>query len=271
MDEDLPLGLYDQFRFLTGRSFPWGPDARWRAWFAGGVVDGLAQVMDEHAERLRSGYQRGLVGTGAIGCVPWLTSGPILERLAALAGCCVVIHKGASREAARVLAERDNGMPNVSPGLRDLAPTIDGHPVVLGPTSEMPMHALGPLRVAGWRKRGRSGPLMHAKILVLGELRWAEDDFGSEDLHFFRQSVWWGSANWTAASANHLEVGFWSDDPALVGHMTSFVESVIAFSEPWDSLAEGPEPDLASVEFDDDALREYMAEFGPFSDGDEDE
>ena len=54
-------------------------------------------------------------------------------------------------------------------------------------------------------------------------------------------------------------------------HMTSFVESVMAFSEPWDSLAEGPEPDLASVEYDDDAFRECMAEFGPFSDGDEDE
>jgi len=41
VDEDLPLGQYPQFRGLTGREFRWGPSEAWRAWFAGGVVDGL--------------------------------------------------------------------------------------------------------------------------------------------------------------------------------------------------------------------------------------
>ncbi len=54
--EELPLGQYGQFKFLTGREFPWGPGGRWRAWFAGVVIDRLAQVMVEHAERVRAGY-----------------------------------------------------------------------------------------------------------------------------------------------------------------------------------------------------------------------
>src|SRR6266542_4532406 len=41
VDEDLPLGQYPQFRGLTGREFRWGPSEAWRAWFAGGGVDGL--------------------------------------------------------------------------------------------------------------------------------------------------------------------------------------------------------------------------------------
>ncbi len=56
------------------------------------------------------------------------------------------------------------------------------------------------------------------------------------------RSLWWGSANWTTASPQHLETGFWSDDEALVAHAKDFVSSVIAFSEPWDSAAVGPEP-----------------------------
>ena len=84
--DQLPLGDYGQFKWLSGREFPWGPEGRWRAWFAGKVVEGLVQVMDEHAAGVQGGYQRGLVGPAAMGCVPWLTSGPVLDRLASLAG-----------------------------------------------------------------------------------------------------------------------------------------------------------------------------------------
>ncbi len=273
VDEDLPLGQYPQFRGLTGREFRWGPSEAWRAWFAGGVVDGLVDVIDEHIAAIQNGYQRGLVGPAAVGCVPWLTSGPILDRLAALAGCCIVISKAASRKAASALAAADNALPNVSSGLRDLAPMEDGQPVVVGPGSSMPEHDLGPLRISGWGKgKGRAAPLMHAKLLVLGELRWAEDVIGGgEDLFFFSRSVWWGSANWTKGSTNNLEIGLWSDDKTLVDQSKRFVESVIEFSEPWDSTAESPDSNLRSIEFDDEAFAEYMAEYGGFPHDEDDE
>ncbi len=261
-------------RWLTGREFRWGPSEAWRAWFAGGVVDGLVGVIDEHIAAIRSGYQRGLVGPAAMGCVPWLTSGPVLDCLAALAGCCIVISKAASRKAASALAAADNGLPNFSSGLRDLAPMEDRQPVVVvGPGGRMPEHDLGPLRIAGWTpRRGRAAPLMHAKLLVLGELRWAEDVIGGgEDLFFFSRSVSWGSANWTKGSANNLEIALWSYDKTLVEQSKKFAESLIEFSEPWDSTAESPDPNLRSIEFDDEAFAEYMAEYGGFPDDEDNE
>jgi hypothetical protein len=74
---------------------------------------------------------------------------------------------------------------------------------------------------------------------------------------------WLAGIDPTAGSGKHLEAGFWSDDRALVEHMTRFVEAVISFSEPWGSGTVGPEPDLVSVEFDDEAIAEYLAEWGP--------
>jgi hypothetical protein len=237
------------------------------------VVDGLVSVIDEHIAAIRSGYQRGLVGPSAMGCVPWLTSGPVLDRLAALAGCCIVISKAASRTAASALAVADNGLPNVSSGLRDLAPMEDRQPVVVGPGSRMPEHDLGPLRIAGWGKgKGRAAPLMHAKLLVLGELRWAEDVIGGgEELFFFSRSVWGEARTGRKGSANNLEIALWSDDKTLVEQSKSFVESVIEFSEPWDSTAESPDPNLRTVEFDDEAFAEYLAEYGGFPDDEDDE
>lgn len=44
-----PLGDYEAFRRWSGKPREWGPDgAGWRAWFGGGVVDGLCDVLDEH-------------------------------------------------------------------------------------------------------------------------------------------------------------------------------------------------------------------------------
>jgi hypothetical protein len=72
-------------------------------------------------------------------------------------------------------------------------------------------------------------------------------------------------------SANNLEIALWSDDKTLVEQSKSFVESVIEFSEPWDSTAESPDPNLRTVEFDDEAFAEYLAEYGGFPDDEDDE
>ena len=107
-------------------------------------------------------------------------------------------------------------------------------------------------------------PLLHAKLLVLGALGfvyYSPDDAPEfEEFRFTPQSVWWGSANWTRASRSHLEVGFWSDDEDLVRDATSFLDDVVAFSEPVGSTCAGPEPNLVSVDFDDEAMWEASRE-----------
>lgn len=134
----------------------------------------------------------------------------------------------------------------------------------------MPEHELGPVRVLGWRGKDAGKPLLHAKLLVLGELAHniygPDDGYGIEVCQFEPQAVWWGSANWTESARSHLEVGFACDDPALAREAADFVADVIAFSEPADTACPGPEPNLVRAEFDDEAMAEYAAEF--FSESD---
>lgn len=254
----LPLGDYEQFGKWSGQSRTWGPEgAGWRAWFGGKVVDGLCEILDRHlsAERLSREAQ-----PVAIGCVPWLTSDEVMDKLLRLGACCIVLDKGA-RLPTR-LVTHDRPFPSsVLPRLEMTMPAVDGNATVLGPYSPIPEHALGPVRVLGWRQdKDRIKPLLHAKMLVLGDLGFSTyspdgaPDF--EKLEFTPQSVWWGSANWTQGSRTHLEVGFWSDDESLTQDASSFVQDVISFSEPVDSLTAGPEPNLVPVEFDDEAMWE---------------
>ena len=170
------------------------------------------------------------------------------------------------------LLNSEKGFPNVALlRLRDMAPSDDGSALVLGPYSQMPEHELGPVRGLGWH-RGRK-PLLHAKLLVLGDLALnvygPDDSYGEEWLDFEPRAVWCGSANWTRRSQSHLEVGFACDDPALVSEATDFVADVIAFSEPVDTTCAGPEPNLVRVEFDDAAMAEAAAELARDPDDDE--
>lgn len=259
--ERRPLGEYEAFTHWSGRPLSWGPDGRWRVWFAGGVIDGLLELLDEH---IASAQRRGRY-PAVVGCSPWLTSEAVVDRLLKTA-CCVVMDKGAAVWPAR-LAQADCGLPNVLPGLRDRGPAdTDGGPLVVGPFTPMPEYQIGPIRVTGWR--GPSGkPLAHAKLLVLGELVWDEigpDDGPTVEERFFEAtSVWWGSANLTDKSSSHLEVGFWSDDPELLRWAEGFMDDLIAFSEPVNSPCAGPEPNLLRVEWDHDAMWDAVADEWP--------
>ena len=85
-----------------------GPEGSgWRAWFGGKVVDGLCEVLDEH---LAARYGREM-SPAAIGCVPWLTSEMVVDRLLKLQSCCIVIDKGASKHALGQLNSQ-SGFPN---------------------------------------------------------------------------------------------------------------------------------------------------------------
>ncbi|KZS67816.1 hypothetical protein A4G28_26990 [Mycobacterium ostraviense] len=97
-------------------------------------------------------------------------------------------------------------------------------------------------------------------MLVLGRIDledFGHPDYGSDEhLRFRPTAVWWGSANWTEKSSNHLEVGFVSHDAELIDAATDFVADVIAFSEPFDSACAGPEPNMLGYEVDDAAMWE---------------
>jgi hypothetical protein len=61
-------------------------------------------------------------------------------------------------------------------------------------------------------------------------------------------------------------MGAWSEDGELAREATSFLGDLIAFSEPLGSVAPGPEPELVSVDWDDEAMREAMRAMQPWHD-----
>jgi hypothetical protein len=253
-----PLGEYEAFADWSGHPRSWGPHRRWRVWFAGGVIDGLVQVLDHHI----ASVQRRSRFPAVIGCSPWLTSDAVVDCLLKTA-CCVVMDKNAVQVPAR-LAQADCGFPNVLPGLRHrYRKDADGGPLGIDPHVPKWEHQLGPVRVTGGRGPTAGKRLAHAKLFLLGELFWADDnpDYGMhvEETFFEATSLWWGSANLTGPSAN-LEVGFWCDDPELLRWAVGFMDDLLAFSEPADSQCAGPEPNLLPVEWDEAAMREYAAE-----------
>ncbi len=95
-------------------------------------------------------------------------------------------------------------------------------------------------------------------MLVMGRIDPVDcghPDYGSdEQLKFRPMALWWGSANWTEGSLNHLEFGFVSYDAGLLDAATDFVADVIAFSEPLGSECAGPEPNMLGYDVDDAAM-----------------
>ena len=265
----MPLGDYGLFKKWSGRPRSWGAKGEAQAWFGGQVVDGLCEVLEEH-----------LTATGgrsaAIGCVPWLTSEAVIDRLAKLNSLCIVIDKGTENRGAvsRLMSEKYeddvdgyegymNGFPNAAvPGLAGIIPARDGEPVVVGPYTprEVVEHVIDPVRILGWQGGKKNNPILHAKMLVLGRLDWKDyghPDYGTDErVEFTPMVAWWGSANWTEGSRNHLEVGTISRDAQLLSTATDFVADVIAFSEPLTSDCAGPEPNMLGYTFDDAAMWE---------------
>lgn len=260
-----PLGEYEQLL----RSGPHG-------WTAGTVVHGsrvlddlVAGIEKHRATDWREEYWRRLEPRpAALGCVPWLTDFAVADALVALGSSCIVVDKQQPEyEAVRRLARL--GTPLSSgclDGFADLAlPDANGSAPVITPHSP-PLEPveLGPVRVAGWRRAGNGTPrpMLHAKMLVLGVTTYYEDDemFAGDVWSFHPKVTWMGSANWTQAARRHIEFGMWSHDPGLVRGNYEFLLSLLTFSEPRGATTIGPEPELVSAVWDDDAFWEYLAE-----------
>jgi hypothetical protein len=119
-------------------------------------------------------------------------------------------------------------------------------------------------RVAGISKSQPSAaPLVHAKLLLLGEAGEGEGDFGEQVLYFAPRKAWLGSANFTLNSRRSLEFGLWTSDPSLLEMMRRFLTDLLSYSELLDSFDVHPVPERIPVEYDDEAMREALREIGP--------
>ena len=255
LEADVRLGDYDEFSWFS-RPRSWGQDGSWRAWFGAKVVDGLCEVLDERLSR--KPRKDGL--RAASGCVPWLTSTAIVDRLLKFDELCIVMDKGS--DAPDRLVECGQSLLNSTiPYLDGTTPNVDGKPVLVAPytPAEEIAHRVGPVRVLEWSK-GTNKPLLHAKLMVVGEVNDVDIDApgGFSEWRFIPETVWLGSANWTELSQAHLEVAITSTDRQLLYEATSFIAHVIMFSEPMDSVSQRPNPNLLHVDYDHAGMAEAM-------------
>jgi hypothetical protein len=144
---------------------------------------------------------------------------------------------------------------------------------VLGPGSSQERIRLPALRSLGHRKvENRLVPILHTKMLLLGELWWHDEDGlgGAADVTGFTpHRLWLGSANGTGSSRRSLEFGLWLEDPGLLKAAQRFLVEVLAQSEDLDPDSDDLRPDLVAPDYDDEAMWEAMAALADY-DADED-
>jgi hypothetical protein len=227
------------------------------------LIDGLWELPALAAEAMPSKAE---VRPAVIGCVYRLTSPEVISALLPLDCCIVVDRQQRAREPLERLHRDGEGLSSMYfRGFQDVSvPDADGRVPVIGPGSPMPDPlALGPVRAAGWTEARRSRPLVHVKMLLAGRTWVWEDDWGQEQFHFTPLRTWLGSAIWTSLAPSHLEFGLWSDDPKLMAANQRFLLDVVRFSQPLESVTDGPEPELVDADWDNEAFAEYVAEMGP--------
>lgn len=244
------------------------------------VLRGLIAGIDEALQAPRRSRSRDL-GPCLIGCAPWMDDPELIERLKQLSGACVVLTKQGRtqrdleklKSLHQVNADAPGLLIDAFPDLIELAPHEDGEPKVVGPYDRTGDIVLPTVRTIGFRRKDkRLVPLMHAKLALLGELWWHDEDpVGNvADVHWFRASkLWVSSANFTSSSRRSLEHGFWTDEPRLVEGYQDFLLQLVGASEGLDGEDE-PTPQLLPVEYDDEAIAEVAAEMS-WDEADEEE
>lgn len=260
------VGEHPIFQSWAGQSHPWGPDGKWTASFGGGVLEAVTSALDEYLAPKRDMREWPAI----LGCAPWLTDNQLVDRLLRFGSSCIVINKPnlAAVEHAQVrrLHDEGPGFPSeVVPEFRWLAPRENGKPAVMGPYSPDPTReGFKSVRVAGVSKgQDSAAPLVHAKLLLLGEAGEGEGEFGEEMLYFEPRKVWLGSANFTVNSRRSLEFGLWTSDPSILELVRQFLTDLLSYSELLDSYYAHPMPERIRFEFDDEAMREALREREP--------
>jgi hypothetical protein len=153
------LGEDPRFNQWRSRKL-WGGGS---ATFGPGVFDDLLAGVDE--------FMASEPGPAAIGCVYCLTNRSLARRLAKLDAVCIVLDKGVSQEAAAEIEKSERNFP------------IEALPKLGGMVTSWGGNEVGPMRVAGVGGDAKYRPVLHAKMLVLGDLyeKHYEIDIGEWD------------------------------------------------------------------------------------------
>jgi hypothetical protein len=150
------------------------------------------------------------------------------------------------------------------PRLGGMATKENGKPAVVGPGTSVDEGAMQTIRTLGHRRTGqRMVPIVHAKLVLLGHLWWSDEGplgHVEDVIGFTPLRLWVSSANFTRASRDNLEFGFWTEDSQLVQGAERFLVNLMGASERLDPDSDRPEPDLTPVEYDDAAMVEACAE-----------
>lgn len=263
------------FSSLFDSQFTFGENDELTGRFGLNVLDDLIVGIDEFRAAAASPTSLSYAGPAMLGAFGWLDDRQLLNRIADYPHACVAFtkqprpFKPGKLASLRGALERSSGFPSAAlPELETLAPR-DEHkqPQIIGPYTRMPAYTIPGLRAVGYRKTGNSiAPLLHVKMVLLGDLSWHEyeGEFGSvtETLEFEPRRLWIGSANGTYNSRFSLEFGCWQTEPSLLTQAKRFLTKVIAHSEDLDPDSDNMEPDLVEVEFDDAAIAEAISEAG---------
>lgn len=242
------------------------------------VLDRLVRELETAASERRT--ERAW-GPAVLGCAMWMDDPELLDVLRKMANACVVVTKQPRRkyarpetEALKALASTTGLAQGAYPELSELAAPRDGKPIVVGPWSrdwdDSEIHAV---REVGFRKVGnRLVPIVHAKVMLLGQMFWTDEHPSGHvaDIIGFRpQRLWIGSANFTKSSRSSLEMGLWTSDPELLAAARDWLLSLIAISEPLGTGSDSLEPELVPIEYDHDAIIEYLREVRSWPDVDD--
>ncbi len=264
----------DRHRTFAGEfndSFPVGEPGN-HAFFGRDVLAGLITGIDDFVALRENRWDRyRSVGPALLACAPWIDDEALLARLDHFGAACVVMTKQVRSQRQLEKLQRLQKVNEATPGLPVrpfryldwLAPKVDGEPLVVGPWGpKTDATVLPTIRTIGYRKVGGrdSPPLMHAKLVLLGQLWWHDEgEFGVEDIEGFQaKRLWISSANLTESSRRSLEFGYWTEDSALLDGAERFLLKLVRASEGLDPDADVVDPDLLPVDFDDEAMIEAM-------------
>lgn len=247
-----------------------------RAFFGQNVLQGLVDGIDDFVHERQSRWKSRTHRIGApvlLGCSPWVGDRVLLTAIEKLPGACIVLTKARRTTAEertvswlRQVNKRTSGIElRALSALGDMAPNVHGQPRVVGPYDTLDDgFSLSTFRTIGYRKTGDVlPPIAHAKLALLGNICWTDEHpsgYVDDYVWLAPRRLWVSSANFTYASRRSAEFGYWTEDLDLVGGVARFLVRLIGASEDLDSTADTPDPELARVAFDDEAMAAVAAE-----------
>jgi hypothetical protein len=252
-----------------------GPEPASKAFFGRNVLRGLVEGIDDFIRQPRSARSFGPV---LLGSAMSIGDEELLDKIGELYAACLVIPKktgaagvGGNVERLSALNERMRGVPIAAFWeLSEHAPKVAGQPQVVGPDDRMDF-VIPTFRTIGYRRLTGWNPVIHAKLALLGDFWWHDEHpsgVSMEYVGYTPRRLWVSSANFTRASRRNLEFGYWTENSELMEGVRRFLVRLIAYSEPLDPSAADLDPELASVEYDDMAMAEAMAEM-PWDEGED--